>query len=214
MPLPPHAIPKLTNPPLLKSHQTLRTEILQARKTNPTYDPSTLPYLRACIRESLRLSLANPTRLPRVVPSPAGWTFHSPSNQQTYYFPPGTVVSAQIHTLHSDPTVFDDPERFWPERWLEDDDDDDDKNSNNDNDKASASDKSKKRDMMNTSFIPFGLGQRQCIARNLAMTELTLAGRAIVEAGVLERARPVAAKVEIIEWFNSRVVGEEICLAW
>lgn len=136
--------------------------------------------------------MANPTRLPRVVP-PSGWTF-APSDPAhgPYHFPAGTLVSCQIHTLHFNPTVFVSPLEFKPERWLDDN----------------------ATPEMQRDFIPFGLGARQCIARNLAMAELTLAGRAIVEEGVLEGAEAVGEKVEIVEWFNSHVVGEKIELVW
>lgn len=93
--------------------------------------------------------------------------------------------------------MFKDPLVFNPERWLE----------NESTDKSAM-------ELMNRDFIPFGLGSRQCIARNLAMMELTLAGKAIVEDGVLEGAQAVGDKVEIMEWFNSRVKGEEILLRW
>lgn len=136
--------------------------------------------------------MANPTRLPRVVP-PSGWTF-TPSNitYPTYHFPSGVLVSCQIHTLHFNPAVFASPRKFKPERWTEEN----------------------ATPEMQRDFIPFGLGARQCIARNLAMAELTLAGRAMVEEGVLEGAKPVGEEVEIVEWFNSHVVGEKIELVW
>ena len=67
---------------------------------------------------------------------------------------------------------------------------------------------------MQRDFIPFGLGSRQCIARNLAMTELVLATRAIVRENVLEGAQPVCEKIEYLEWFNSRIKGEKIELVW
>lgn len=137
---------------------------------------------------------------------PTGWTFFCPSNQQTYYFPPGTLVSAQIHTLHYSPTVFADPLTFRPDRWFEDAKSGDYKGGN---EKESEHMATMKRD-----YIPFGLGSRQCIARNLAMTELTLTGRAVVQAGVLDGAVAVGDRIEIVEWFNSRVKGEEILLRW
>ena len=139
--------------------------------------------------------MANPTRLPRVVP-PTGWTYTCPSNGRSYHFPAGTLVSAQIHTLHHNAAVFADPTAFRPERWDE---------TRTDREKL---------EVMNRDFIPFGLGGRQCIARNLAMMELTLAGRAVVESGVLDRAEAVGDKIEIVEWFNSKVKGEKILLRW
>ena len=62
--------------------------------------------------------------------------------------------------------------------------------------------------------IPFGFGSRACIARNLATLELHLAVREIVRRGVLEGAKCVKNEIEILDWFNSRVVGEKIELEW
>ncbi|GAB7349663.1 hypothetical protein MBLNU459_g0337t1 [Dothideomycetes sp. NU459] len=184
-----------------EAYKALRSEVQTARAQNPSgYDASTLPYLRCCIREALRLSMANPTRLPRVVP-PGGWTFipritttttTKAADSRPHHFPAGTLVSCQIHTLHLNPAVFERPLEFRPDRWTDD---------------------AATPDMLRDS-IPFGLGARQCIARNLAMAELTLAGRAIVESGVLDGAEAVGDKVEIVEWFNSHVVGEKIEVVW
>lgn len=138
--------------------------------------------------------MANPTRLPRVVPA-GGWNFHSSISGKSYHLPSGTLVSCQIHTLHHNANVFPDPFAFKPERWLET--------------KEHSPSPEMQRD-----FIPFSLGARQCIARNLAMTELVLAGRGIIESGVLDGAKAVGDKIEILEWFNSKVPGETIELTW
>ncbi|KAG9944929.1 cytochrome P450 oxidoreductase, partial [Aureobasidium melanogenum] len=173
-------------------YMVLRSEITDAHAKNPSgFDPMTLPYLRACVREALRLSMANPTRLPRVVPS-LGWTFHSEG--QAHHFPAGTIVSVQMLTLHHNPTIFKDPYLFRPERWL-------------DTPKEALQ-------LMLRDFIPFGAGSRQCIARNLATLELTLAGEALIADGVLEGARVVHDKLNLIEWFNSHVEGDSILLNW
>lgn len=175
---------------------------MQAKKDDPAYDPSSLPYLRVCLRETLRLSMANPTRLPRVVPEggwlytpSAGFTFtgQAPTNTQspkTYFLPAGTLVSLQIHTLHHSPAVFPNPYEFRPERWLES--------------------PPAQLERMSRDHIPFGLGSRQCIARNLAMAELNTTCAAILESGVLDGATSVGDTIEILEWFNSKVVGEQI----
>ncbi|KAF2090847.1 cytochrome P450 4A10 [Saccharata proteae CBS 121410] len=159
-------------------YNRLREEVL----ASPDADPQTLPYLTCVIKETLRISMANPTRLPRVVP-PSGWTFAST------YFPPGTVVGMQPHTLHFKPEVFPSPFDFIPERWED------------------------PIPEMTRDHIPFGLGSRQCIARNLATAELFWTVREIAIRGVLEGAKP-PDEVRILEWFNSKVVGEKIELTW
>lgn len=186
----------------MDSYVKVKAEMLKAKGDNTDYDPSTLPYFRACLKETLRLSMANPTRLPRVVPE-GGWTF-TPSadfslsggevaekwSQKSYFLPAGTLVSVQIHTLHHNPAVFPDPYEFKPERWLES--------------------PSELLEKMNRDHIPFLLGSRQCIARNLAMVELNTACAAVLESGVLDGARNVGERVEIFEWFNSKVRGDRI----
>lgn len=163
--------------------------------------------------------MANPTRLPRVVPK-EGWLYVPSADfsfsaqtssdtqkqnqkekqqkqqrarpRQSYYLPPGTIVSVQIHTLHHNPAVFPAPYEFRPERWL---------------DSESAPEQ---LDRMNRDHIPFSLGSRGCIARNLAMVELNMTSSAVLESGVLDGAKSVGERIEILEWFNSKVRGERI----
>jgi cytochrome P450 len=142
-----------------------------------------LPYLRGVIREGLRLSMANPSRLPRVVPAP-GWTFKG------IVLPTGTIVSCTPFELHLNPEVFDEPHEFRPERW------------------------EKPSYEMSRDAIWFGLRTRQCIARNLATTELFCAVQRLVEEDVLRGAVCCRTKIQILEWFNSRVKGGKIELIW
>ncbi|KAL4922507.1 cytochrome P450 [Aspergillus aurantiobrunneus] len=161
----------------------LRTS-LQTTAT-PT-DPLSTPYLRAVVREGLRLAWANPIRLPRAVPAP-GWTYNS------YFFPPGTSVGVSAFQLHQDESVFPDPFEFKPERWLD------------------------PTDAMLTNFFAFGKGTRACIAQNLGQAEVTLAIWRVAEGDLLKGARVVggdSSKIEILEWFNSRVKGGEILVQW
>ncbi|KAK5557708.1 hypothetical protein LTR46_003886 [Exophiala xenobiotica] len=162
-------------------YKKLRQEILSA---DPSFDDlQSLPYLRGVVKEGLRLSMANPSRLPRVVPA-SGWTF------KDTYFPPGTTVSCQPYSLHFSPDVFPDPHAFKPERWAE------------------------PTEEMLRDAIPFGLGSRQCIARNLATVELFCATERLARADALNGARVIKDKIDILEWFNSKVVGERIDLVW
>jgi cytochrome P450 len=162
-------------------YEKLQKEI-EANKT-ARLDIQSLPYLRGVIREGLRLSMANPTRLPRVVP-PGGFTY------PPYSIPAGTNVGVAAYELHLNPAVFSEPEEFRPERWVD------------------ASEE------MARDWIPFGMGSRACIARNLATVELFMAVERVAESGVLSGARAVGGRIEIMEWFNSKVKGERIELVW
>ncbi|EXJ60862.1 hypothetical protein A1O7_05015 [Cladophialophora yegresii CBS 114405] len=162
-------------------YRKARDEILASK---PGFDElQSLPYLRGVVKEGLRLSMANPSRLPRIVP-PESWTF------KDTHFPGGTEISCTPYSLHLNPEVFPDPFGFKPERWID-----------------------PSEEMMRDA-IPFGLGSRQCIARNLATVELYCAVARVIEAGILQGAVTVKSEIEILEWFNSKVIGERIDLVW
>ncbi|KAJ5671123.1 hypothetical protein N7507_000250 [Penicillium longicatenatum] len=107
-------------------------------------DLRNLPYLNQVISETLRLHTAVPFGLPRVVPE-GGVTL------KRMYIPGGKTVSTQSYSLHRDPGIFADPDRFYPERW-----------------------ENPSKDMKDAS-IPFGGGSRICIGVHLARIELRLA---------------------------------------
>ncbi|PGH15742.1 hypothetical protein AJ80_05450 [Polytolypa hystricis UAMH7299] len=65
----------------------------------------------ACINEALRLGHTAVIRLPRIAP-------HESLIYKDYVIPPGTPVSQSLYFVHMNPTVFPDPEKFDPERWL------------------------------------------------------------------------------------------------
>ncbi|KAL5000059.1 cytochrome P450 [Aspergillus recurvatus] len=163
----------------LAKYPEIYTNLRLALQNNPPdVDPVSTPYLRAVVREGLRLSWANPIRLPRSVPA-GGWKYKS------YFFPAGTSVGVSAWQLHQEENVFPEPLSFKPERWLEPNVTDD----------------------MLHNFFAFGKGTRACIAQNLGTAEVTLAIWKVVEGDVLRGAR-------ILEWFNSRVKGEEILVQW
>jgi len=170
-----------------EKYETLRSELLtNAQAGDNRQDIQSLPYLSGVVKEALRISMANPTRLPHIVPS-SGLTLSS-----TTHLPPGTIVGLSAYSLHYNPLTFPSPHAFIPERWLPD----------------------QVTENMSKSFFAFGAGSRACIARNLAMTELYMATERIVEGDVLRSARVPGREVEIYEWFNSCVKGERIELVW
>ncbi|KAI3612123.1 cytochrome [Moniliophthora roreri] len=96
----------------------------------------------AVIKESLRLTSGIVTPMNRVVPDSGAIIAGHP-------IPPGTVVSIGNTFVHMNPDIFPDPERFYPERWLED-----------------------KDHSLDRYLVSFGKGLRACLGINLAWCEL------------------------------------------
>lgn len=147
-------------------------------------DVQTLPYFSGVIKEGLRLAMANPTRFSRIVSSNGLKMQGLPS------IPAGTNVGMSAYTLHFNSKVFPNPHEFLPERWLE-----------------------PTPEMLRDS-IAFGIGPRQCIARNLATAGLFWSVEGLMKSDVLKGARPVKDRIEILEWFNARVKDKKVELVW
>ena len=140
-----------------------------------SYDTlSKLPYLRACVEESLRVRPPSSFGLPREVPA-GGRTIAG------QWVEGGVTVSVPTYSLLRDEEAFDQPEQFLPERWMTDD-------------KA-------KRDRMMKSHMPFSTGPRACIGRNIAYFEQLLVISTLVRWFDLEM--PDGFELQTIERFNS-----------
>ncbi|KAL2786798.1 cytochrome P450 [Aspergillus keveii] len=124
----------------------LQEELSTVKRTNEGLmeyrDVCNLPYLTAVIKESLRLSSPVPGVIPRVVPA-GGTTWAD------HYLPAGSSVSISIRSVHDNPDIFPEPEKFIPERWLESED-------------------------LDHWLVVFGKGSRSCIGLNVAWMELYL----------------------------------------
>ncbi len=172
-------------------------------------DPQSLPYLRAVVREGLRLGMANPTRLTRVVPassSGAGLTVDG------VRVSPGTVVGCAAYMLHHDPEVFPEPFAFRPGRWLQNEKDvhiaENILNCADDGEALH-------RPEMDRSMVAFGAGLRACIGKALAQQQLYEAVFALIDSEVLEDgARTVQQRIERKEWFNGEIKGHKLEVGW
>ncbi|KAI1620429.1 cytochrome P450 [Exophiala viscosa] len=102
-----------------------------------------LPLLDAILMETLRLWVAVPGGQPRLSPYP------SCSIAGYDNIPPNTKVQCYAYALHRNPKVYEEPEEWRPERWLD----------------ASA----EKLTEMRRWFWAFGSGGRMCIGNNIAM---------------------------------------------
>lgn len=138
----------LNNPQMMQRLKAELREVMPGRQDTVDWAGlEKLPYLRAVIREGLRLGYGAPGRLPRVVPS-------SGAVLCGQKIPAGTVVSSSAYVYHQDPHTFTDPQTFRPERWL-----------------APPTGGSSE---MDAKFVPFSKGSRSCIGINLAYAELDL----------------------------------------
>ncbi|XP_057975031.1 cytochrome P450 81C13-like [Malania oleifera] len=119
-------------------------------------DLSKLPYLRCIVYETLRLYPTVPLLLP-----------HFSSNDCTlggYDIPRETVLLVNAWALHRDPKIWDDPNKFMPERF-----------------EATEGEKEMFK------FVPFGVGRRACPGASMAIRTISLALGALIQCFEWER---------------------------
>jgi len=79
----------------------------------PTFaDMPDLPYIVACAREIQRFRPAIPGGLPHASTSDDFY--------MGYFIPAGTVIVPNSYAIHKDPALYPDPDRYYPDRFLED----------------------------------------------------------------------------------------------
>ncbi|GAB0137977.1 hypothetical protein EsDP_00006227 [Epichloe bromicola] len=122
---------------------------------------ATLPYLRACVNESLRLSPPTPGHLPRDV---VGLETGAVAMIDGHAVPGGTTVGVSPYALHRNASYFRDPLGFVPERWLAPRDGDGDGRGG-----------PMVMAMGMVGFAAFSGGPTGCIGQQLAMVEMSLA---------------------------------------
>ncbi|KAK7464844.1 hypothetical protein VKT23_006049 [Stygiomarasmius scandens] len=108
-----------------------------------------LPWLNAIINETMRLQPILPTGLQRAPEKGSGGKMIG-----SHFIKEGTAVQVPIYVLHRDPKYFSpDPEKFWPERWIQ----------YRDNPEIT---------LNLGAFIPFSMGPANCVGKPLAIVEL------------------------------------------
>ena len=119
-------------------------DVIGSNHTPTASDKSNMPYVEATIHEAQRLGNIAPFSVP-----------HAASRDTTlaeYKIPKNTMVFVNLYSVHIDPELWENPEEFRPERWI------------NENGKFS------KR----SGFVPFSTGPRACPGEGLAKMEIFL----------------------------------------
>lgn len=135
----------LTNPESLNKAKAELAQAVGADRTFEEDDIDKLPYLKAVIKETLRLHPPIPFLVPRRA--------MEDTNFQGYHIPKDTQVLVNAWAIGRDPEVWDEPWSFKPERFL-----------------GSTVDYKGQ----NYELIPFGAGRRMCAGVPLAHRMLHL----------------------------------------
>ncbi|RZC51352.1 hypothetical protein C5167_019775 [Papaver somniferum] len=123
----------LTNPTTMKKVRDEITQVVGHKRSFEESDIDNLPYLRAVIKETLRLHPPIPLLVPRSV--------IKDTELMGYIIPQGTQVFVNVWGLGRDPASWDAPLAFKPERFL---------------------DSTVDYRGQNFEFLPFGAGRRIC----------------------------------------------------
>jgi len=110
-----------------------------------------MPYLNMCIEESLRLYAPAP-RVDRLVTKETG------VNLGSIHMPKYSAVIIPVESIHHDPEIYPEPEKFIPERFSPE----------------------QKANRNVVHYLPFGYGPRSCIAMRLALVQMKMAAVHVV----------------------------------
>ncbi|KAL3465634.1 cytochrome P450 [Aspergillus heterothallicus] len=136
-----------TNPEILEKLRGELKTVMPAPDTPVKWsDLEQLPYLTAVVNESLRMAIEGSWRLPRVSPD-------APVVYGEHVIPTGTPMITASYFVHMNPTIFPQPGKFDPDRWIE----------------ATAA-----GERLTRYIVSFSKGTRNCIGINLAYAELYL----------------------------------------
>lgn len=140
----------LKNPAAYQAAQKQVDDVI-GRGTITVDHMSKLPYIEACLRETLRLTPTAPAITIQALPDPARDNISLAGGK--YEIKPGQPIICLLTKIHRDPAVYgDNAEFFIPERMLDE----------------------PFSKLPNNSWKPFGNGMRGCIGRPFAWQEAIL----------------------------------------
>ncbi|KAL4876038.1 cytochrome P450 [Aspergillus karnatakaensis] len=168
-------------------------------KIPPTSVLKEVPYLKAVLEENWRCRPPVARGLPRR-------TTGEGAIIAGVYIPPDVTVSASIYAVHRDESLFRRAGEFIPERWLPcspctSSASDGGSEKGGDGDGVDFTSTESELQNLKNYCIPFSLGPRACIGRNLAYMEVSLVVAALVLNFEWEVANP-GEEMEMVERFN------------
>ncbi|KAI8868470.1 cytochrome P450 [Ramicandelaber brevisporus] len=142
-----------------------------------------LPYLEAVLMESMRIRSVGGTYAMREIP-PGGRVVGG------FFLPEGTMVGSPKYVIHNLTAHWDQPDVFWPERYLD----------------GPVDVVAQRRQ----DVVPFSIGVRACIGRHLAMVEMTVAFATLIQHF---KIRPPVENYKSVEprcWFMISPKGKRL----
>ncbi|MUL84662.1 MULTISPECIES: cytochrome P450 [unclassified Mycolicibacterium] len=130
----------------LTRHPAALAKAVRAADASAAGDPAGDEYLDAVIKETLRI---------RPVLFSSGRVLKEPTEVGGYLLPAGVMVDPAIGLVHASAAVYQDPDRFDPDRMLG-------------------------ATLSPTTWLPFGGGNRRCLGATFAMIEIRLVLREIL----------------------------------
>lgn len=106
------AILYLTANPAVQQRAREEIDKVIGSSRSPTFlDEPSLPYIRAIVKETLRMRPVTSIGTPHYTTAPVIY--------KSTYIPANSVVCLQQYPIHYDPTLYPEPERFNPDRYLD-----------------------------------------------------------------------------------------------
>lgn len=136
---------------ILKQAQDELNLVVGADRVVQESDIPNLPYLQAIVKETFRLHTAGALGLPRQ-------SIRASNDVLGYKLPAHTQLILNLHAIHRDPNVYENPDTFNPDRFLGNHHLDVNPTSGNDS----------------YELIPFSAGRRMCPAVTLGNTLVSL----------------------------------------
>lgn len=101
----------LSNPAAIRAAQAELDRVVGANRTPTFADEPSLPFIRGMVKETLRLRPINKF----------GNNHYNTEDDwyEGHFIPRGSIIMANWWAIHYDASVYPEPEKFLPERWLD-----------------------------------------------------------------------------------------------